>query len=247
MIPELSLINSLINLPTVKDTKKQIKNKLKSINYNKKSKVFKFMFNVNNSHVFNHIFALDSKLNQFDLEPFIANIVDFNLIISSLLPVFDFQKSYFKDYKNIQKILFSESLLNIDIEKWFQESVNFESNSIKNLEFIIKNRKVPKQIKAKIISLTHITGQLFETLNINNYQLGHYLMLFYLLSIETKKTMQFKSSTNWNLKSYFPSDEFFCYKLKIIKEFNQVLMELKGTEFNLYWRIINYIITGYYE
>ncbi|MBE4703872.1 hypothetical protein [Spiroplasma platyhelix] len=247
MIPEYRLINSLVNLPINKVTKKVIKNKIKTFDYDKQTKIYNFMFNVNNNRVFNHVIGLDSELNQFSLDTYFPNIIDFNFILAGLMPVFEFQTIYYKDYKKIQDILFNESLLNPDIQKWYQESLNLKQPNTEDLTFILSNKKLPKAIKTKIISLTHISGQLFETLNTNNYQLGYYLMLFYLLNLETKKTMQFNSSTNWNLKSFFLYEDLFSYKLLVMQKFNQALMELKGKNFNLYWRVINYITTGHYE
>lgn len=245
MIPEYRLIYSLVNLPINKVIKKEIKNKTKSFNYEKKGKIFNFIFSINNNRVFNHIIGLDSELNEYNLDTYFPNIVDFNLIIAGLMPIFEFQKLYYKDYKNIQELLISNSLLNSDIQKWYKESFSLEKND--DLTFIINNKKIPKDIKNKITALTHISGQLFESLSTNSYQLGYYLMLFYLLNLETKKTLQLKSSTNWNLKSYYQYEDIFSYKLLIMQKFSKILMELKGKNFNLYWRVINYITTGHYE
>lgn len=247
MIPEYRLINTLINLPINKVTKKAIKSKTKTLPYDNQAKVFNFIFNINNNRVFNHVIGLDSELNQFSLDTYFPNIIDFNFILAGLMPVFEFQKIYYKDYKKIQETLVNEALLNADIAKWYQESLELKANDTKELDFLLKNKKLPKDIKTKIINLTHISGQLFETLNTNNYQLGYNLMLFYLLTLETKKTMQFKSITNWNLKSYFPYEDLFAFKLLVMQKFNQALMELKGKNFNLYWRVINYVTTGHYE
>lgn len=247
MIPEYRLIYSLVNLPINKITKKEIKNKVKSFNYEKPGKLFNFIFNVNNNRVFNHVIGLDSELNQFSLDPYFANIIDFNLILSGLMPVFEFQKIYYKDYKKFQNELFAQALANPDIKKWYDESLDLTNNHFEALNFILNNKKVKEEVKVKIITLTHISGQLFETLSANSYQLGFYLMLFYLLNLETKKTLQLKSDTTWNLKSHYNYEDIFSYKLLIIQKFNKTLMELKGKNFNLYWRVINYIITGHYE
>lgn len=247
MIPEYHLINSLINLPSNKITKKAIKRKTKTFKYDKKRKFNNFIFNINNNRVFNHIINLDAELNQFSLDPYYANIVDFNFFIAGLMPIYEFQIIYYKDYKQIQEILFNASLTNSDIQKWYQESLNLEKINIEDLKFILDNKKIPKEIKNKIISLTHVSGQLFETLSTNNYQLGYYFMLFYLLTLETRKTIQLRSITNWNLKSYFEYEDIFSYKLMILKKLNQILMELKEKNFNLYLRVINNIISGYSE
>lgn len=247
MIPEYRLINSLVNLSINKTTKRAIKNKIRSFDYDKQTKVLNFMFNVNNNRVFNHVIGLDSELYQFSLDTYFPNIIDFNFIVAGLMPIFEFQKLYYKDYTKIQNTLTNQALQNDDIQKWYQESLNLKQTDTEPLKFILDNKKLSKEIKTKIINLTHISGQLFETLNTNNYQLGYYLMLFFLLNLETKKTLQLKSTTNWNLKKFFPYEDLFSYKLLVMQKFNQALMELKGKNFNLYWRVINYIITGHYE
>ncbi|MGL5268539.1 MAG: hypothetical protein ACRC8P_02090 [Spiroplasma sp.] len=248
MIPEYRLINSLVNLPINKITKKQIKNKVKTFNYQRQIKLFNFIFSVNNNCMFNHVFSLDSELNQFSLDAYFDNIIDFNFFVAGLMPIFEFQKLYYKDYKKIQELLFNQALLNSKIKKWYQESLNLNQNNTNlDLDFILNNHRIPTEIKIKIINLTHISGQLFETLNTNSYQLGYFLMLFYLLNLETKKTLQLKSNTNWNLKSYYQYEDIFSYKLLIMQKFNKKLMELKGKNFNLYWRVVNYLITSHYE
>lgn len=251
MIPEYRLINSLVNLPINKITKKQIKNKIKTFNYSRQTKLFNFIFSVNNNRVFNHVFGLDSELNQFSLDPYFSKIVDFNFFVASLMPIFEFQKLYYKDYQKMQELLFNQSLSNSKIKKWYLESLDLDldsiQDSVKELNFILDNANIPKEIKTKIINLTHVSGQLFENMSTNSYYLGYYLMLFYLLNLETKKTLQLKSNTNWNLKSYYQYEDIFSYKLLIMQKFSKKLMELKGKNFNLYWRVINYLITGHYE
>lgn len=247
MIPEYRLINSLVNLPINKVTKRVIKNKIKNFEYDKQNQVYGFVFNVNNNRVFNHVIGLDSELNQFSLDTYYPNIIDFNFLIAGLMPIFDFQKKYYKEYKKIQEALLCESLLNPDIQKWYEESLNLKKDATKDLEFLLKNEKLSEEIKTKIITLTYVSGQLFETLSTNSYQLGYYLMLFYLLNLETKKTLQFKSKTNWNVIHYFPYEDLFSFKLLVMQQFNQELMQLKGKNFNLYWRVINYITAGHYE
>lgn len=247
MIPEYRLINSLVNLPLNKGTKKEIKARTKTLNYHKKNKLNNFIFNTNNNRVFNHIINLDAELNQFKLDSYYNNIVNFNFLVASLMPIFEFQTYYYKDYKKIQEILLTEAQANSDVPKWYQESLNINYNANQDVIFLLKNKKIPKEIKSKIITLTHVTGQLFETLSANNFQLGYYFMLYYLLALETKKSMQLNSLTNWNLKSYFEYEDLFLYKLRILDKFTQILMELKGKNFNLYLRVINYIIAGHYE
>lgn len=251
MIPEYRLINSLVNLPINKIIKKQIKNKIKTFNYPRQTKLFNFIFSVNNNRVFNHVFGLDSELNQFSLDLYFSKIVDFNFFVASLMPIFEFQKLYYKDYQKMQELLFNQSLSNPKIKKWYLESLDLKldsiQDSVKELNFILDNPNLAKEIKAKIINLTHVSGQLFENMSTNSYYLGYYLMLFYLLNLETKKTLQLKSNTNWNLKSYYQYEDIFSYKLLIMQKFSKNLMELKGKNFNLYWRVINYLITGHYE
>lgn len=247
MIPEYRLINSLVNLPINKVTKRVIKTKIKTLNYDHQTKVSNFIFSVNNNRVFNHIIGLDSELNQYSLDAYFANIVDFNFMVAALMPVFEFQTSYYKDYKKIQETLFNEALLSFDLQNWYQESLALTATDTEPLKFLLSNKKLPKPIKTKIINLTHISGQLFESISANHYQLGYYLMLFYLLNLETKKTLQLRSATTWNLKKYIPYEDLFAYKLLVMEQFSKAIMQLKGKTFNLYWRVMNYIITGHYD
>ncbi|MDQ7982712.1 MAG: hypothetical protein REH79_00645 [Spiroplasma sp.] len=241
MIPEYRLVRSLVNLHTNKEIKQAVKNKIKSIDYKKKKKVINFIFNVNENVVFNHVITLNAQFNNYQLDRYYGNIIDFNFLIAGLMPVFEFQKLSFKDYEEIQKVLEDCALMNSDINKWYQESQSIEGKKFINpdLNIFLKNELIPKTIKEKIIGLTHTSGKFFESLRNTNYQLGYYLMLFYLISLETKQTLIFKSDTNWNLKSYFLIEDFFSYKLMLVEKFSKILMENEGQNFNLYLRVIN--------
>ncbi len=243
MIPERRLLNSLINLHSNKEIKHAIKNATKSISYKKKKKLYSFTSNLNETSVFYHFISLDGYLNNYQLDGYYSNIIDFNFFLTGFMPIFEYQKLSYKKYDEIQKTLQTHALLNSDINKWYQESQTKDTNKINpDLDFLLKNDKIAQTTKTSLLALTHISGRLFETLKNPDYQLGYYFMLFYLISLETKQTLIRKSDTNWNLKFYFSPEDFFTYKLMIIEKFSQILMNNKGKNFNLYLRVINAFI-----
>lgn len=243
MIPERRLIHSLINIHSNKAIKHAIKNASKSINYKKKKKLYSFVSNLNETKIFNHFISLDAYLNNYQLDGYYPNIIDFNFFLVGFMPIFEYQKLSYKKYDEIQKALQTHALLNSDISKWYQESQTKNANKLNpDLDFLLQNDKISQTIKTSLLALTHISGKLFETLKNTDYQLGYYLMLFYLINLETKQTLILKSDTTWNLKFYFPPEDFFTYKLMIIEKFSQILMNNKGKKFNLYLRVINAFI-----
>lgn len=240
MIPERQLLNSLIKLHSNKEIKHAIKNASKSINYKKKKQLYTFTSNINETSVFYHFISLDSYLNNYQLDSYYLNIIDFNFFLTGFMPIFEYQKLSYKNYDEIQKTLQTHALLNSNINKWYQESQIEDRNNLNpDLDLLLKNDKIAQTIKANLLALTHISGKLFETLKNSDYQLGYYFMLFYLINLETKQTLILKSDTNWNLKFYFSPEDFFTYKLTIIEKFSQILMNNKGKNFNLYLRVIN--------
>lgn len=243
MIPERRLLKSLINIHTNKDIKHAIKHASKTINYKKKKQLYCFTNNLNESSVFYHFISLDGYLNNYQLNDYYSNIIDFHFLLTGFMPIFEFQELTNKNHQEIQKTLQTHALTNPNISKWYQESQTKITSKLNlNLNFLLKNDKIPEWVKTSFLVLTHISGKFFETLKNNDYELGYYFMLFYLINLETKQTLIFKSNTNWNLKSYFTTEDFFTYKLKIIDKFSQVLMNTKGQKFNLYLRVINAFI-----
>lgn len=243
MIPEHRLIHSLIKIQQSKEIKQAIKSATKSIKYKRRKKLYRFVSNVNETRVFNHFIGLDAHLNNYQLDSYYSNIIDFNFLLVGLMPIFEYQKLSYKKYNDMQKILQTHALLNPKINKWYQES---QIKDVKELHpdliFFLKNNRISQTIKQKIVALTHICGKLFETFKNTDYQLGYYFMLFYLITLETKQTLILKSDTNWNLKFYFLPEDFFSYKLIIIEKFSQILMNNEGKNFNLYLRVINSFI-----
>jgi len=117
MIPERRLLNSLINLHTNKEIKHAIKNASKSIDYKKKKKLYSFTSNLNETSVFYHFISLDGYLNDYQLDSYYANIIDFIFFLAGFMPIFEYQKLSYKKYDEIQKTLQTHALLNSDINK----------------------------------------------------------------------------------------------------------------------------------
>lgn len=253
MIPEYRLIRPLIKLKNNNILKKNCKKSIAFLKYSKKNKTYYFIFNSNsNSQVFNNTISLMAHLNNTDLTPFFSIITNFNYMVAAWRPAFNFQLLYYRDYDNMTKALIKQSLENSWIHEWYQEGLK---NHHSALDFLINKSNIPQEIIIKIKVLTHVSGKLFQTLKDNNskiannfdYQLGYYLMLFYLLQLETRQTLKFNDVTNWNIKSYFNYSELFADKLKVINQLNDILMTVTEKDFNLYWRIINYALNGTFD
>lgn len=119
-------------------------------------------------------------------------------------------------------------------------------------DFLVIDSKLKAESLLLIKRLVHISGNIFISLNKTktnmqiNYEFGSLLMLFYLLDLETRKTLVTKDKTDLDLKTIFSYETLFINKLLILDKLINCAMILEKTNFNLYIRIMNYSLLGDY-
>lgn len=244
MIPEVKLIKKLVSIKNVKVINKNFKYFLANNIAKPGFKIYNCIFNrINNNKVFNHVLALDIYFNNVILTTEDFELINnFNLLVFTLIPKFDYQikknQSIYSKIDNFIATDFDNKLLN----QWNLESIKKEVLFLNNT-FL---SKVSNENLIKIKKLTHMTGKLFAKINNNEtyYEFGYLLTLYFLLNFETKVVSESLVSSNWNLTSSLSYDSLFVEKLYITEQLNEKLMKLNNKKFNLYWRVINYVLNG---
>ncbi|WP_353306936.1 hypothetical protein [Spiroplasma ixodetis] len=185
--------------------------------------------------------------NKISYKEYLRLVANFILTISALIPTFKLQEKQLDDYQNAKELLLLLGCKD-QIKVWFDDT----SNAVLP-DFLINNSNLKKESLLIIKRLVNISGNIFinltknETNIKNNYEFGSLLMLFYLLDLETRKTLLTKDSTDLNLKAFFSYETLFTNKLIILDELVKCAMCLEKTNFNFYIRIMNYSLLGNYQ
>jgi len=244
MIPEYRLVNHLLLLKSNYFFKREIKKQLSHLKVKAYRNSYNLLFNSNKSLMFMKIISVYLYFNKISYKDHLKLVANFMLTISALFPLFTRQKKQLDDYQNAKKNLLllgcQEQVLS-----WFNDSAK-----VVLPDFLLVNSKIKPESLLLMKRLVHISGSLFATLSkvdTNNnisYQFGNLLMLFYLLDLETRKTLLAKDVTDLNLKSFFSYETLFTNKLIILDKLIDCAMSLEETNFNLYIRIMNYSLLG---
>lgn len=250
MIPEYRLINHLLLLKSNYFFKREIKKILATLPGNSFRTAYHLVFNHNKNLMFMKVISVYLELNKINYKENIQLVANFILTITALSPVFLRQTKYLGNYEHVKNILLHIGTQHM-IKQWYNE--NLPSDLLP--DFLNKSALSTEQINqiAIIKKLMHISGQMFVHLNnkptniSHNYNFGKFLMLFYILDLETRKTLLNRDITSFNLKSIIPYQQLFTNKLLILDSLINSAMFLEPINFNLYIRIMNYTLLGNYE
>lgn len=252
MIPEYRLINHLLLLKSNYFFKREIKKHFATLPANDYRTVYHLVFNSNKNLMFMKIISVYLELNKINYKENLQLVANFILTITALIPVSLLQTKYLGlgNYQRVKTILLTIGTQGI-IKQWYDQTPKDDL-----LPDFLNNETLLTDQSDKLLAikkLMHISGQMFAYLNnkpINishNYDFGKSLMLFYILDLETRKTLLTGDITNFNLKSIIPYQKLFTNKLLILDDLINSAMFLEPTNFNLYIRIMNYTLLGNYE
>lgn len=244
MIPEYRLVNHLLLLKSNYFFKREIKKQLSHLKVKAYRNSYNLLFNSNKSLMFMKIISVYLYFNKISYKDHLKLVANFMLTISALFPLFTRQKKQLDDYQNAKKNLLLLGCKD-QVASWFNDSAK-----VVLPDFLLVNSKIKPESLLLMKRLVHISGSLFVALNkvdtnTNiNYQFGSLLMLFYLLDLETRKTLLAKDITDLNLKTFFSYEILFTNKLIILDKLIDCAMSLEADNFNLYIRIMNYSLLG---
>ncbi len=250
MVPEYRLINHLLLLKSNYFFKREIKKILATLPGNSFRTAYHLVFNSNKNLMFVKIISVYLELNKINYKENIQLVANFILTITALSPVFLRQTKYLENYEHVKTTLLHIGSQDI-INQWYNETTK---NDL--LPDFFNNKPLPTDKVDHLLAikkLMHISGQIFVHLNNKpknvsyNYDFGKFLILFYLLDLETRKTLVNRDITSFNLKSVIPYQQLFTTKLLILDSLINSAMSLEPTHFNLYIRIMNYTLLGKYE
>ncbi len=247
MIPEYQLFNHLLLLKSNYFFKREIKKKLGHLKAKDYRNTYNLIFNSNQNLMFMKIISVYLYFNKISYKEYLRLVANFILTISALIPTFKRQEKQLDDYQNAKELLLLLGCKD-QIKVWFDDT-----SKVVLPDFLINNSNLKKESLLIIKRLVNISGNIFinltknETNIKNNYEFGSLLMLFYLLDLETRKTLLTKDSTDLNLKAFFSYETLFTNKLIILDELVKCAMRLEQTNFNFYIRIMNYSLLGNYQ
>lgn len=247
MIPEYRLVNHLLLLKSNYFFKREIKKHFGHLKAKDYRNTYNLVFNNNQSLMFMKVISVYLYFNKISYKEYLKLVANFILTISALLPTFKRQAKQLDDYQNVKKVLLLLGCKE-QIKYWFADATK-----VVLPDFLLNNNQLKAENLLLIKRLLHISGNMFINLSKNeakmkiNYQFGSLLMLFYLLDLETRKTLLAKDNTDLNLKAIFSYETLFINKLIILDELVNCAMLLEQTNFNFYIRIMNYALLGNYD
>lgn len=247
MIPEYRIVNHLLLLKSNYFFKREIKKHLGYLKAKDYRNCYNLLFNSNKNLMFMKVISVYLYFNKISYKEHLRLVANFMLTISALIPTFKHQEKQLDNYQNTKNLLLLLGCKE-QIKDWFDDV-----SKVVLPDFLINNSKLKKENLLLIKRLIHISGNIFISLSKNkenikiNYQFGSLLMLFYLLDLETRKTLLTKDSTDLNLKAVFSYEILFTNKLLILDKLVNYTMLLEQTNFNFYIRIMNYSLLGNYE
>lgn len=247
MIPEYRIVNHLLLLKSNYFFKREIKKHLGHLKAKDYRNCYNLLFNSNQNLMFMKVISVYLYFNKISYKEYLRLVANFMLTISALIPTFKHQAKQLDDYQNAKNLLLLLGCKD-QIKDWFDDV-----SKVVLPDFLINNDKLKKESLLLIKRVVHISGSIFVNLNKNetnikiNYEFGSLLMLFYLLDLETRKTLLTKDTTDLNLKAIFSYEMLFTNKLLILDKLVKCTMLLEQTNFNFYIRIMNYSLLGNYE
>lgn len=247
MIPEYRIVNHLLLLKSNYFFKREIKKHLGHLKAKDYRNCHNLLFNSNQNLMFMKVISIYLYFNKISYKEYLRLVANFMLTISALIPTFKHQAKQLDDYQDGKNLLLILGCKD-QIKDWFTDL-----SKVVLPDFLINNAKLKQENLLLIKRLVNISGNIFVNLTKNeknikiNYQFGSLLMLFYLLDLETRKTLLTKDNTDLNLKAVFSYEILFTNKLLILDKLVNCAMLLEQTNFNFYIRIMNYSLSGNYQ